>query len=318
MNTMIALFKREWFEHIGGFGWGPVIVAGVMVVITLIALAVGSFAVPRFDFSDVDPESHTINIPADTVNLTGLVDGLLAQETWTEQQLEDALDLFRHGVAGPFYLVYFLIAFFALLGALYDDRKDRTVLFWKSVPVTDSETVLSKLITTAWLAPAVTIVMIIATQLFFLIVVTFLTINSEHLGTWELWSNSGVFLGFFELIIAYAVQGLWALPVYGWLLFVSSAVTKLPFVWAVLTPFVPVLLERVVFGTSVLGMGIVNHLQFKALPSPVRMEDGEQIPPVELSDIIGLFATTDMWIGLLVGAAFIFGAVYFRRRNNEI
>jgi ABC-2 type transport system permease protein len=144
-------------------------------------------------------------------------------------------------------------------------------------------------------------------------------LSSEHLGTWQLWSNSGVFVGFFEMIIAFIIHGLWILPIYGWLLLVSSAVTKVPFVWAVLTPVVPILLERVTFGTMALGQGIGNHIQFKALPRPAQFEDGVMTEnAVDLSDSFGLFATTDMWIGVVVGVAFIFGAVYFRRRNNEI
>ncbi len=324
MNTMIALFKREWFEHQGGFGWGPVIVSGVLIAITLIALVVGSVGAAHIDLGDMsdddiaEAESYGIQFSSDGINLSDLVDGLLAKQSWTEAELEQGLDMFRHGVATPFYLVYFIIAFFVLLSALYDDRKDRTVLFWKSIPVTDTETVLSKLITTAWVAPAATIVMIFATQVFFLIVVTFLIIGSDHLSTWQVWSNSGLIVGFFELIVGYIIQGLWALPIYGWLLFVSSAVTKVPFVWAVLTPVVPMLLERAVFGSTVLAKGVGNHLQFKALPMAAEIEGDTVENAVELSDIFALLATTDMWFGIVVGAAFMFGAVYFRRRNNEI
>ena len=136
------------------------------------------------------------------------------------------------------------------LGALHDDRKDRTVLFWKSVPVTDVETVLSKLITAVWVAPAATIAMILAAQVFLLTVISGLVATRETLSIWPIWANSGLFTGLVELLVGYLIQGLWALPLYGWLLFISAAVNRLPFLWALLAPAALVALEALVGLTS--------------------------------------------------------------------
>ena len=69
---------------------------------------------------------------------------VLEQESWDTPKLERALANVRLGVMAPFAIVYFLVAFFVLLGSLHDDRRDRSVLFWKSLPLSDAETVVSK------------------------------------------------------------------------------------------------------------------------------------------------------------------------------
>jgi ABC-2 type transport system permease protein len=285
MNTWMALFKREWLEHRGGFGWAPVAMLGVLVIAVFLGFTVG-------DISAREP-----------------VQKMLEDRSWGSDELSRGLATLRHGIAKPFTLVFFGVVFFVLLGALFDDRRDRSVLFWKSVPVTDSQTVLSKLITAIWLAPVVTIAMIVAAQLFVLCVLTVLIAGSEHLSIAALWSHSGLIIGAAELVVGFVVQGFWALPLWGWLLLVSAVVTRVPVLWAVLVPVVPALLEWVLFNTSVIQQGISNHLSVRALP----IQAGFGLP-----ETFALWATSDMWLGIGVGVIFLAGAVYFRRRNNEI
>ena len=88
---------------------------------------------------------------------------------------------------------------------------------------------------------------------------------------------------------------------------------------AVLVPFVPIILERMLFGTSVIFNGIDRHLQFAALPSFVGDLDArifQELP--SLTDQLSLFLTTDLWLGVIVGAALLYATVYFRHRCNEI
>ncbi|MDP6374410.1 MAG: hypothetical protein QF921_02670 [Pseudomonadales bacterium] len=310
MNVWKGLLTREWLEHKGALGWGPVITFGVIVVFVMISLAIAGTVEINLDLDD---EGHRGSI-------TALIDESLSEEIPTEAALANRLDKIRHGVAEIFLFVFFIIAFFTLLGMLFDDRKDRSVLFWKSVPASDAETVLSKYVTIAWIGPVATIAMIMATYVFLFVVMTFLVPGRGALTVGNLWSNSGLVVGLVELIAGFAVHGLWALPIYAWLLLVSSAVTRAPFAWAVFMPIVIGMLERITFGTGVLFKGIGNHLSLKAIPTAIQVsvDEAPSGRATGLGDTFALFATSDMWIGIVIGAAFLYGAIYLRTRNNEI
>jgi len=307
MNTWKGLLTREWLEHKGAIGWGPVITFGIFVGLILLSLALaGTLKV------DIDGTEHT--------SVRSLFDDTLSNEIRSEAALRHRLDEIRHGVAGIFIFVFAIVAFFTLLGMLYDDRKDRSVLFWKSIPASDTQTVLSKYITIAWVAPVATIAMIMATYLFIFLVLSFLMPGEGVLTIGNLWTNSGLIMGFTELVIGFAINGLWVMPIWAWLLFVSSAVPKGPFVWAVFAPATVCLVERIAFGTKVLAQGIFNHMDFKAIPTVVdiSLDDSSGHRAMDIGGSFALLATSDMWIGIIIGAALLYGAIYFRNRNNEI
>ena len=328
MNTWIALCKREWLEHKGGFAWAPLGLLGALIVLTLLVLTLGEASRFKIDLSSVDESegiSHHTHVDTGPKSVREALTAVLEQESWDTPKLERALANVRLGVMVPFALVYFLVAFFVLLGSLHDDRRDRSVLFWKALPVSDAQTVLSKLATVVWLAPLVLIATVVVAQLFFITVLSTLAANSDHLSAGAIWAHSGLGLGFLELLVGYFTPSFWALPRWGWLLLVSSVAPRVPFVWAVLVPAVPMLAEWVLFGTGTLRGAIGNHLSGRAMPSVGNVEStniggiGEMVtPPVGLPEILSLWATTDMWLGIVVGGAFIYGAIYFRRHNNEL
>ena len=82
----------------------------------------------------------------------------------TDEELSSKLEALQHGIAEPFRYIFVIVAFFALIGCIYDERKDRSVLFWKSMPVSDASTVLSKIIFVLWLAPLATVAAILLAQ----------------------------------------------------------------------------------------------------------------------------------------------------------
>ena len=245
-----------------------------------------------------------------------MVDGWLANHEWTDEELAAHLTALRLGVAQPFHYVFFVVLVFVLLGALHDDRKDRTVLFWKSAPVTDTETVLSKLVTAIWVAPAATIAMILTVQVFLLAVISGLAATRETLSIWPVWANSGLLIGLIELLVGYLIQGLWTLPIYGWLLFVSADANRAPLLSALFVPTVLVVLEAVVGLTSATRTFILDHIAFRALPRLHSGDDGHSA--TGLGDSIGLLTTVELWAGIATGAAFLAAAIHLRRTRNEI
>ena len=321
MSTATSLIRREWLEHKTGFGWVPIAVLGMLVVLTVFVLMFASTTSATINISDRNSDGANISFgdrdgSADVVSFV-LQEGLLAMfnyTDWSDEELTDRIDKARTSVALPFQLVYFLVAVFALLGSLHEDRRDRTVLFWKSMPVSDSETVLAKLVHIAWVAPVVTITAILAYQIFILLIVSI----AGDGGFWRLWSHSGLIMEFVELTVGYLIQGLWALPIYGWLLLVSAVANRVPFVWAVLLPIVPAVLEPVLFSSSIVSDGVANHFRFAALPSAANMSRDGFEPAVHIGEQLRLLATTDLWIGIVIGAGFVAMAIYMRHRNNEI
>src|SRR5204863_7376338 len=70
------------------------------------------------------------------------------------------------------------VGVFYSLDALYGERRDRSILFWKSLPVSDLTTVLSKAITPVVILPLVTFATAVGTQTVMLLVATAVLLGS--------------------------------------------------------------------------------------------------------------------------------------------
>ncbi|KAB7762185.1 ABC transporter permease, partial [Xanthomonas maliensis] len=136
-RTFLWLLKREYWEHRGGFVWAQVITGGIAVFFALLGAVIGAVNA-RNQLSGVDFNA-----------------GDLSGYTRTLGQVGDGLLLGGIGIAS---VVLAFVVFFYALGSLYDDRRDRSVLFWKSLPVSDVQTVLSKAAWALLLAPLISIV----------------------------------------------------------------------------------------------------------------------------------------------------------------
>ena len=300
MSTWWALCWREWLEHRGGYGWTPLAVLVLIISAALLAIFLGPW-------NGAEAEKQG-------VSLRDLIEHAAAQPEATAVSLRLAL----REIAQPFVLLYFGVTSFVLLGALFDDRKDRTILFWKSLPVSDVQAVLSKLVTAVWFAPLVTIAAIIAAQLFFLIVVSFFVSGSEQISVATLWFEADLPRGIAEWLLGFLTQGLWMLPVWSWLLLVSAVAPKLPILWATLTPLIPIVLEGALNRSTHLLGYISHHLSLIALPSYRELEDEPTVQEVGLEQMLLLWRSEEFWLGIVVAALILAATIYFRRRNNEL
>ena len=132
-----------------------------------------------------------------------------------------------------------------------DDRRDRSILFWKSLPISDRDTVLSKVFTALVLAPVVTFVIGIVTA-FVIVLLTMFGAGffGVHIVGLVL-SNPAFWIAPFQILGLLPVYALWALPTVGYLLLVSSWAKSKVFLWAVGVPLlVLALLRWVSFMTS--------------------------------------------------------------------
>src|SRR5205085_5805305 len=144
----------------------------------------------------------------------------------------------------------FIVGVFYSLDALYGERRDRSILFWKSLPVSDLTTVLSKLAIPLAILPLLSFVITIATQLIMLLLSIAMLVGSGVNIATLLIQMPFLHVSLVLLYHLVTVHGLWYAPLYGWLLLVSACAPRAPFIWAFLPPFVIWGVEKLAFNTS--------------------------------------------------------------------
>jgi ABC-2 type transport system permease protein len=207
-------------------------------------------------------------------------------------------------VASVVLLSSFIVGLFYSLDALHAERRDRSVLFWKSMPVSDWTTVLAKAFVPIAVQPVVAFTIALATQLLMLAVSAVL-----------LPPFAEVNLAQMTAVMAYglAIHALWFAPIYGYLLVMSAWAPRMPLLWAV-TPVVAAIgVEKIAFGSDFLAyvlryrfMGaMIEGFAPNALKNPVTQLS--QLEPAHF------FASPNLWLGLAIAAAFLYAAVRLRR-----
>jgi ABC-2 type transport system permease protein len=209
-----------------------------------------------------------------------------------------------------------IVGIFYSLDALYGERRDRNILFWKSLPVSDLTTVLSKVSIPLVVLPLLSFAIAVVTQWLMLLLSSVVLLGSG-LSVATLWTQSSFF--HVSLMLLYhivTVHGLWYAPIYGWLLLVSAWAPRAPFLWAFLPPFVIWGVEKIAFNTS----HFLTMLQYR-LTGP---EASTPAPGSTLMDLMAaltpaqFFSTPGLWIGLAIAAAFLAAAVRLRRYRGPI
>lgn len=209
----------------------------------------------------------------------------------------------------------FLVGIFYSLDALYGERRDRSILFWKSLPVSDLTAVLSKVSIPLVILPLLSFAITVVTQLIMLLLSSVVLLGSG-LNVATLWTHSSFFR--VSLMLLYhivTVHGLWYAPIYGWLLFVSAWAPRAPFIWAFLPPFVICGVEKIAFNTSHCLSLIGNRLagpEAPTAPGSTMMDVMAALTPGQF------FSEPGLWIGLAIAAAFLAAAVRLRRYRGPV
>ena len=207
-----------------------------------------------------------------------------------------------------------LVGIFYSLDALYGERRDRSILFWKSLPVSDLTTVLSKLSIPLVIIPVLSYAITVVTQFIMLLLssVVLLGSGADIAALWTHGFFGHVSLGLFNHM--FTVHGLWYAPLYGWMLLVSAWAPRAPLIWAVLPPFVISGVEKIAFNTSHFLAMLQVRLsgpQNPAATTPSGMDAMTDVPH-------GFFSEPGLWIGLIIAALFIAAAVRLRRYRGPI
>ena len=205
----------------------------------------------------------------------------------------------------------FIIGGFYCLDALHGERRERSILFWKSLPVSDLTTVLSKAIIPLVVLPLVSFAIIVFTQLIMVLISTVALLPSGLATT--TWANFNLFRQSLILLYGLIAIALWHAPIYGWALLVSGWVRRATFLWAVLPLLAIAFFEKITFNTSHFASMLKDRLLGFA---PEAFEFSAHTVP-QLTP--GKYLTTPgLWLGLVFAAAFIAAAVRLRRYRGPL
>ncbi len=307
-----TLMRREFWEH-RSFWLVPLILAALVVLCTVAALITA--------WVQHGPELRAA---------AGQIDAMPSQEAaamWSAAML---------GIAMPFNAVFAFLAAFYLLDALHAERKDRSVLFWKSLPVSDTQTVLSKFVTAMVALPMIFLAAALGSLL---IVAVFVSIGLPFMGASPfalLVSPVPIIKSLLMLLYGVLAQSLWYAPVAAWLLLASSFARGWPIMWALLPPLALILIETLVLRTDVIASSISEYFgRFRHAFDPgsdgwgnthismnhqgLTVNGGTvQDGLLPLANPAGLFGSPALWVGLAMSVAFLAAAIYMRRHREAL
>lgn len=278
-RPFLTLVRRELWEH-GSLVWAPLAMALTIIVVSLVSVMVKT----SVDI-DLGEDRPLPELFGDVEKQRGIFSLVMA------------------GLVFPQLLVGFVVVFFYLLDGLFTERRDRSILFWKSLPVSDAKTVLSKLFVALVAVPlwSWALSLVVGLVVFGVLATQVSGTPAAGLGTW----HGGTWLTVQAAMLGkMAVAALWYLPVAGWLLLASVLAKRAPFLWATLPFLVLSLAERIALGSNVVGAMVAQRL------FGFREE-------VSLMSEFPLLASPALWIGVAVGAALVYAAIRVRRRSDD-
>jgi ABC-2 type transport system permease protein len=219
-------------------------------------------------------------------------------------------------VAGLLMLTAMVVGFFYCLDALHGERRDRSILFWKSLPVSDTTTVLAKASIPLVVLPLITFVVTVAAQWIMLLVSSAVVLaNGLSVGT--LWTQVAILpmslLLFYHLL---TVHVLWYAPFYGWLLLVSAWARRAAFLWATLPIIAIAFVEMIAFNTSHFGNFLLDRLGGGT--EAMTMSGQMPIDPGTHITLGRYLSTPGLWIGLAFTAICLAAAVQLRRQRGPL
>lgn len=311
------LLKREFWEHRGGFLWGPLIAGLIAIGFAVIGILAGSVLFHKVAANRGDGVN---------VHMSG------------GDSLGGVGDIALAGGLGMVFTVFVFVVFFYALGSIYDERKDRSILFWKSLPVSDTQAVLSKLVWALVLAPLLAAVIGLGVGLVMWVLAWLAAVLNGLDGASAIFTQAHPLQLIAQIALAIPVYALWALPTIGWLMLCSAWARSVPFVWAVVIPllacvfisFLDIMpgieiphgavwytvglrgLLSVVPGTWFFNEQVAANAQNAATHGPEALAQS-----INITSSLHALTTIDLWIGAVLGAAMVYAAIRLRRWRDE-
>lgn len=283
LDTMVALARRELWEH-RSLWLAPLVVEGLLAISLLLG----------------------------RINMD-LPEGVL-----TAQQRIAIFTIAQWALAQPLFIVTAICVAFYILDCLYAERKDRSILFWKSLPLSDELTVASKFLVAAVVVPLGVFLLAAAAGLVFAAIIAMRVPGGLSWSTYE-WLRTELVL-LLEVILGV----LWYSPIAGALLLFSAWIRRNPILWASLVPVVAPVIERVALGTHYIWNFEVyrtNGIWHKLTLGPDVFGSFHHLPPVgvvlDTFNIRGAFTDIDLWLGVIAAIAMAYAAARVRRYRDD-
>jgi ABC-2 type transport system permease protein len=314
MKSLAMLTRREFWEHRNTFVALPALVVAALFAVMLLGTA---YTPPSVNFSvqsNIDSNGFSVpsNIPSGgnqqqyeyQSDLTGTWATLLV----TELQATDNETRAKYLAVGLrtieriLSVILYLVTLSFLLNCLLTDRRDRSILFWKSMPVSDQATVLMKLFTAVIAVPLVYFAGIAALQVSWLFLLSLSTAGTE-LSAWEtVWAPAQLLSHWLDYLALVLINILWCLPLWGWLLVVSAYAKSVQLIWALGGPIALVFVERLVSDQGHMKAWIMQHC----------------MPITSSANISDQLLSINMLSALITGAAMVGLAILLRGRADEL
>ena len=299
MTILFTMIRREIQEHKLAFIYAPFIVALVLcLVIISVYLGLTDIQTTTFNFS------------------TELYDEEF-QEDMLQATPESKTAVIRAGLTVLGLPILLTVGFGLLaysLSTFADERKDRSLIFWRSLPVSDLTTVMSKLIFVVIIIPLLVVPNLFLLQLISLLSVSIYFVSNDIVSFGYVWTSYFI-SDWFRIIFSLWAQALWTLPILLWLMLAGTYFKK-PVIGAIVPLVALVVLEGIIFKANNIQEFIENRLGFWTRSDTFPIEYAET-RVVDISDIYLLFTTQAFWIGILASAVLIAGIVYTRSTNND-
>jgi ABC-2 type transport system permease protein len=218
--------------------------------------------------------------------------------------------------AGLLMAAAFIISIFYALDALYGERRDRSILFWKSLPVSDFTTVLSKAAVLFVVLPVIAYGVTLLVETIMLLLSS-VVVAASGFSVAEFWNRLQLYHTMFGL--AYhlvTVHILWYAPLYAWLLLISAWSRRTPFLWATLPPFAVGIFEKIAFHSA--HFAAFMQWRFSGGREAIGNATGNVLDP-EMHLTPGPFlASPGLWLGLVFAALFLYLAARLRRQRAPL
>ena len=301
LARMKVLVRRELWEHKALYV-APAVMAGLVVLGN-----VASFIWSLFKGVHFEAAVAAMEIGGQQVNLAGSA-ALIGVSS------------------GALNLVLAIVVFFYAIDALYAERKDKSILFWRSLPVTDTETVLSKLLTAVIDATMINVAIALVTQVDLKLMYSLALLVGGGNPIDLMWKQEPFGQLSLLAIYSFTTASLWFAPFIGYFLFCSSFAKRSALIWVFLPVTVVVMLEGIV-GQSwnvlrIFGERFAGH-SLAAYSAPGGLEFNEEdfeqfvmgadISLLDLMAPIQFVTSSGLWVGFAITGVFLAGAVYFRR-----
>lgn len=218
----------------------------------------------------------------------------------------------------PFIIISGIVQLYYFIACLFDERRDLSILFWRSLPVSDAMSVGVKMFVGAIVLPSI---FLLAATITFAIFLLFIFIgciilsSGYDISLWGIWGASDFISHIFTTWFSLIPYTLWMFPIYAWLMLVSMYANKAPFLWATLPVVIILLVES--FFVSYFDL---NSLFFAELLMDYFAITKEAISTVNHTSItvmpLSVMADKINVVALLLGAGFMY-VTYWLRGNRS-